>query len=162
VQYPEGLGRRLMLSWDEVIEMHRNGMDFAAHTVSHPTLTMVDLDIAKREILQSKADIESRLHSYVEFFAYPYGNANDQIARTVQESGFLGAVASDPAWIDQNSDPYRLGRILACEDFNIFKAIFFGFWPDLEKLIKHMSDSHASSDVQKPLLVHMIGAKSDG
>jgi peptidoglycan/xylan/chitin deacetylase (PgdA/CDA1 family) len=137
VELPEGLGRRLMLSWDDVVRMHQDGIDFGAHSVTHPILTNVDVEMAKNEILQSKADIEAHIQSRVKFFAYPNGEVNDQIAGIVKESGFVGAVTADPTWTSPASDSYKLPRILASNDFNIFKAIFCGLWPDIRKAIRY-------------------------
>ena len=43
VNIPLNLGKELILSWDEIKEMSKNGISFGAHTVSHPILTRIPL-----------------------------------------------------------------------------------------------------------------------
>ena len=60
------------LSWDEVIELHNQGISFGSHTVSHPQLKFVDRDGVRCEIEQSKETIECRLGGPIEAFSYPF------------------------------------------------------------------------------------------
>ena len=71
VDIPHDLGQDINLSWEEVKEMSECGVEFGAHTVTHPILTRISLDQAKFEILQSKKDIEKRLNQSVTTFSYP-------------------------------------------------------------------------------------------
>jgi peptidoglycan/xylan/chitin deacetylase (PgdA/CDA1 family) len=88
---------RLMLSWDEVREMHASGVAFGAHTVSHPILTKLPLDRAVEEIRLSKQAIEQQLHQPVTGFAYPNGGLDDfddRIRAAVRDCGFEYAVTT--------------------------------------------------------------------
>ena len=88
---------RLMLSWEEVRQMQRDGVSFGAHTVTHPTLTRVPLDRAAWEIVESKRQLEQRLQTEVKAFAYPNGRRGDFDASTKQilrEAGFTCAVTT--------------------------------------------------------------------
>lgn len=49
VDIPPNLGKELILSWDEIREMSRNGVSFGAHTINHPILTKLPLEGAKRK-----------------------------------------------------------------------------------------------------------------
>ncbi|MCX6659197.1 MAG: polysaccharide deacetylase family protein, partial [Candidatus Bathyarchaeota archaeon] len=84
VKIPDGLGEELILSWSEIQAMSNDGIDFGAHTVTHPVLTRVSLEQAKYEIFQSKVEIENRLNKQVTAFAYPRGMAGDFNAQTVE------------------------------------------------------------------------------
>ena len=88
---------RLMLSWDEVKQMHRGGVSFGAHTVSHTILSRLPVDRARWEIIESKREIERRIGAPVTTFAYPNGRAGDFDTSTkvvLREAGFDGAVTT--------------------------------------------------------------------
>lgn len=136
VTVPRDVGRKMILSWDEVSEMSRNGIDFGAHTLTHPILTNVSTDEARREVNLSKLEIESRLGKTVDFFCYPNGAYSVDVSRIVRESGFIGAVTTDPNWIRARTDPYLLGRVPASDDFNTLKAVLSGFYGDLPSVLR--------------------------
>ena len=134
VDIPEDLGKRLILSWDEVREMSSHGIAFGAHTVNHPILTRLPLEQAKREIVQSKKDIEEKLRQPVTAFAYPNGRPRDfnsHIANLVKESGFTCAVNSIPRWVTPKANLYELNRIGVSRDINRFEVSFSGLYGDL-------------------------------
>jgi len=131
VHIPYSVGQQLILSWTEVSEMSRNGVDFGAHTVTHPILTMTPPEEARREIAQSREDIEARVGKPVRLFSYPNGDFNAEIEGIVKELGFLAAFTCDPVWISSKSNFYELGRIGGPEDFDMFKLQWSGLWGDL-------------------------------
>ena len=50
-----------LLSWDEIIEMADNGIEFGAHTVNHADLSNLSFNKAAEEITRSKSKIQERL-----------------------------------------------------------------------------------------------------
>jgi len=136
VHIPDFIGQQLILSWSEVSEMSRNGIDFGAHSVTHPILTMTSLKEARREIAQSRDDIEARIGKQVQFFCYPNGDFNAEIEAIVKELGFLAAFTCDPAWIIRRPNFYELGRIGGDENFDMFKFQWSGLWSDLRTALR--------------------------
>ncbi len=67
----------LSLSWQQVQEMHSEGIEFAGHTVHHTILSKVDFPTAKREIDESLRTIERNIGTKVRVFVYPNGQRND-------------------------------------------------------------------------------------
>lgn len=132
VDIPSDLGSQLVLSWDEVAEMSRDGAQFGAHSVTHPLLTSLSPEQAKWEICQSKEDIEKRLRKKVDFFSYPDGRFNSEIVEIVKQSGFVAAVATHPSLMTPQSDLYRLGRIGMTDDPNTSAALLSGFWGNVQ------------------------------
>ncbi len=84
------------LTWDEITTMQRAGMRFGAHTLRHAWLTRLRLTDAKREIAESKTELESHLGMPVTVFAYPYGAASPQVIKLVQGAGYIAAVGTSP------------------------------------------------------------------
>ena len=124
----------LPLSWEEIREMSENGIDFGAHTVSHPRLTKIPLEKAREEIEESKREIEEKLGKEVKCFAYPYGDYNEEIIELVKTAGFACAVTTHPFPISKLTNFYALGRIGIDSDFHYFKALLSGFVSDLKRM----------------------------
>jgi peptidoglycan/xylan/chitin deacetylase (PgdA/CDA1 family) len=107
--------RTIMMSWQEVREMHDQGMSFGAHTVTHPNLPNTSLDEAEREIRESKEIIEAHLQAPVLDFSYPNGRGSshltDQIKDIVRHAGFHSAVTSVAGGVELGQDPFALKRV---------------------------------------------------
>ena len=134
VDIPKNIGKNLIMSWEEVKEMNENGIDFGAHTVTHPILTNISLSQAKQEIIQSKIDIEKRLKTTVKSFCYPNGQADDfnnEIINIIRESGFNCAVTTIPKTVEPDANLFNLGRIPPGWDFDAFKFCISGLYSDL-------------------------------
>jgi peptidoglycan/xylan/chitin deacetylase (PgdA/CDA1 family) len=101
---------REMLSWEEIREMHRWGITFAAHTVTHPDLTRLTADQVRSEACDSKAVIEDALGIAVTSFAYPYGRHNQQVREIVAQH-FACACSDRLGLVTLASDPYALERV---------------------------------------------------
>ena len=95
---------RSMLSWDEIQEMHRCGVTFGAHTLTHPDLTRLTFDQIRFEIYDSKAIIEDALGAPVTCFAYPHGRYNGRIRDLVQQ-GFACACSDKFGLMTSQSVP---------------------------------------------------------
>ncbi len=99
-----------MLSWQEIREMHSCGIEFGAHTCTHPELPHLALDEIEREMTHSQAIIEDMLGASVRSFAYPNGRY-DARSREVALRHFACACADTLALVTSNSDCYALERI---------------------------------------------------
>jgi len=140
VEIPAGLGKELILTWDEVREMSDSGIIFGAHSVNHPILTNLPLERAKWEISQSKTDIEEKLGKEVTAFSYPNGDFSPELAKFIKGSGFTCAVSVSPSKLVALKDnPYELSRIEPIEDSNKFKVMFCGLWGDLKNTLGRRS-----------------------
>ena len=103
----------LYLSWDQIIEMSRNGVSIGSHTCTHPWLTDVTLEEARREIVESKARLEQQLDKPVCLFAYPGGRIRDfdqDIISSVANSGYSGACTGLNGTNKDGISPYLLRR----------------------------------------------------
>ncbi len=68
---------RLMLNWDEVQKMAKDGILIGSHSHTHPILSQMPLQDAKEEIFNSKKIIEDNLGMKVKHFAFPNGREED-------------------------------------------------------------------------------------
>lgn len=100
-----------MLTWEQVREMHRHGIAFGAHTVTHPRLPELDPKQAKQEISDSKRAIEDALGRPCRYFAYPYGALDNRCRQLVADAGFTLACSTRSGFNHLERDPLVLHRI---------------------------------------------------
>lgn len=100
-----------MLTWQQIKEMHRHGIEFGGHTLTHPRLTQLDEETAAREISECKQAIEDRLGAECRYFAYPYGLFDTRIRDLVEASGYRLACSTRSGFNHPGRDPYILHRI---------------------------------------------------
>ena len=105
------------LAWDTVRALAGRGVEFGAHTESHPILSAVSShEELWREIAGCKARIEAELDRPVLHFCYPNGKTQDigaAAARMVQEAGMKTAVTAEPGINTADQDAFLLNRIAA-------------------------------------------------
>jgi peptidoglycan/xylan/chitin deacetylase (PgdA/CDA1 family) len=110
---------RVMLTWDEVREMHRMGMTIGSHTVTHPNLPSAGPEAASAEIQESKRRLEAEIDAPVTMFSYPNGGAEryftPELQRIVRESGYLAATTSANGFVSGTSDMFGLERVQVAE-----------------------------------------------
>ncbi|HEY2922831.1 MAG TPA: polysaccharide deacetylase family protein [Candidatus Binatia bacterium] len=101
---------RSMLSWGEIKEMHRSGIAFGAHTLTHPDLTRLRCERVEAEVVGGKAVIEDALGAEVISFAYPFGCYDNQ-CREIVSRHFICAFSDKLGLVGANSDPYAIERV---------------------------------------------------
>ncbi|WP_161973833.1 polysaccharide deacetylase family protein [Hwanghaeella grinnelliae] len=99
-----------IMTWDHLREMHQGGAAIEAHTVSH--LHMADADVAKlrEEVTESTLRIASEIGSKPKFFAYPYGEASDEVKAVVSEAGYTVAFGQQSGPLYPEADMLYLPR----------------------------------------------------
>ena len=94
-------GRRFFLDWDQVHEMAAGGFEIGSHGCSHRILTRLSTHEAHRELVRSKAEIESRIGRAVAQFAFPNEDASPALVALAARAGYrtacVGAGAGAPA-----------------------------------------------------------------
>jgi len=101
---------RSMLNWREIQEMKQWGIEFGAHTLTHPDLTRLPLDRVRTEICESKAIIEDALNSPVPCFAAPYSRYDDRSLEIIRQH-FACACSDKLSLTNLSSDLYALERV---------------------------------------------------
>ncbi|MBV9229473.1 MAG: polysaccharide deacetylase family protein [Chloroflexi bacterium] len=123
-----GEGEREIVSWEQLREISRNGIECGAHTHSHPQLDVLPLSQAKREIIQSKRILEEHLGENIFSFAYPYGYHTTAVKQIVREAGYTSACAVKNALSTAATDRFALARLLVGPntDVHAFAALLEG------------------------------------
>jgi peptidoglycan/xylan/chitin deacetylase (PgdA/CDA1 family) len=107
---PPSLASHELMSWAEVRELRSNGIEFGAHTRTHPDLTRLTDVQARREIVESKDAIENAIGCPVRTFAYPYGKFNRPV-REIVSRNFEAACSTNLGTASVESDRFLLERI---------------------------------------------------
>jgi len=98
----------LMLSWKHLQEM--SGLvDVYNHSVKHLHLVEQDVGIVRSEITRAQQRIQQELGVEEKFFAYPYGEFDEQSYGVVSDLGYVGFGQHSGA-INKNSDFLNLPR----------------------------------------------------
>jgi peptidoglycan/xylan/chitin deacetylase (PgdA/CDA1 family) len=100
-----------LLGWIDIIALDGDSpLSFEAHTVTHPNLTALDAETARREIVDSKHTLETRLGRAVAGFCYPAGLYGQRERRLVADAGFRAATTCEPGANASDGDTLTLRR----------------------------------------------------
>jgi peptidoglycan/xylan/chitin deacetylase (PgdA/CDA1 family) len=103
------------LSHDDVRRLAENGIEIGSHTITHPILGASEPENARREIANSKLELEGLLGKPVRAFAYPFGAPGlDFMPRDealVQASGYALAFAGEGGFVSRSSNRFALPRV---------------------------------------------------
>ena len=126
----------IMMSWDNVKEMSKDGMYFGSHTVTHSNLVRISLEQVEAELVKSKTDIEQKLGIKVDVFSYTYGglsDINEAIVKLLRKHGFILALLNDCS----NNDGFSLPRYSPPKNLFLFKmrTTFPRLYSGMQRLI---------------------------
>lgn len=108
----EGEANRLMLTWEQLIEIDASGIECGGHTLSHPQLDMIPLSRAREEIVRCKQILEEHLGHEIHSLAYPYGYFNSAIKQEVQAAGYTSACTVKHEMCSEMTDRFALTRLM--------------------------------------------------
>jgi peptidoglycan/xylan/chitin deacetylase (PgdA/CDA1 family) len=117
------------MTWEQILEMSVNRIEFGSHGVSHPVLSMLDSMKLQHELTHSRGHIESMLGKPVQVLAYPVGGEeafNETVRAAVKSAGYrlgvsyIAGIETPAKW-----DAYALRRLHVERyvDLRYFKAM---------------------------------------
>ena len=107
------LPRMANLSWDDAREMLALGHEIGSHTVNHANLGTAPEDELRRELFDSKAELEKQLCQRVRWLAYPFGgvkNFRPEAAALAEEAGYDGCLSGHGGFVEPGCDARLLPR----------------------------------------------------
>ena len=123
----------------QIKEMDIYGIEFGAHTCSHPHLPELSEQEARLEIMECKKDLENLLGKPTLSFAYPFGEGNEKLKGIVAEAGYTYAVATFSGPFSMQEDFFQIRRIEVASQTLLVsfkrKASGFYFKPSLLSLL---------------------------
>lgn len=90
-------------------------VEIGSHTVSHPVLSALPVNLQAEEISLSKSMLEGLLGDPIRTFAYPFGGHSHYTAETVaavRAAGFQWACSNFAGLVRADTDPWQLPRFL--------------------------------------------------
>jgi peptidoglycan/xylan/chitin deacetylase (PgdA/CDA1 family) len=76
------------MNWDELREHAARGIAVGSHTISHPHLTTLSDDELRRELTESRQEIEDRLRRSCDDLSYPYGEHDARVLAAARAAGY--------------------------------------------------------------------------
>jgi SAM-dependent methyltransferase/peptidoglycan/xylan/chitin deacetylase (PgdA/CDA1 family) len=119
-QFPAGDSERLvakfpafrMLSWEEVGGFASAGVEIGSHGVYHELHhALQPPEVRRRELVESKKEIEARIGRPCRSFSYPNGDYVTRSASEVRDAGYTVGFTTWPGTIMTRSSPFLLCRM---------------------------------------------------
>jgi peptidoglycan/xylan/chitin deacetylase (PgdA/CDA1 family) len=105
-----------MLTWPQIDDLHRAGIEVGAHTITHGFLTQYSDKQLEDELQIPKAILEERLGSEVGAFAYPQGDYDSRVVQATRRAGYRTATTVDQGRVGLRDDPLLLPRLLVSDN----------------------------------------------
>jgi peptidoglycan/xylan/chitin deacetylase (PgdA/CDA1 family) len=103
------LGQLATMTWDDLRAHAERGVTISSHGVSHAHLTQLSDNEVRRELTESKQELEDRLGRACSDFAYPYGEHDDRVRSAARAAGYAGAFALGAG--SDVHDPFAIPRV---------------------------------------------------
>jgi peptidoglycan/xylan/chitin deacetylase (PgdA/CDA1 family) len=98
------------LNWDQIRELVNEGVSIGAHSHSHYHMADLSIEEVINEIEISNNIFLKELGSIPPLFAFPYGEANEEIINLLKEYKFKVAFGQHSGVINETSNLYYLPR----------------------------------------------------
>lgn len=107
------------LTWEEIRELVKSGLDVGSHTCGHPRLTDLALPDVMRELSESQAAVRIHTQQPEVALSYPFGLTSEQIARLASSAGYSCAIAADCGPNPQKVNLHALSRTVIASDDDV-------------------------------------------
>ena len=107
-----GAASRPLLQPQELKSLPNLGVEIGSHSRTHRSLAAHGDEERSDETHGSADDIEALGLPRPRFFAYPFGEVDDEARSAVRKAGFAAAFGIAEGWADLGSDPLDLPRII--------------------------------------------------
>lgn len=101
-----------LLTREQLKYLQSQGWTIGCHSATHADFSNLSESQIKKEIIDSKKELEKQLGITVDYFAYPKGVFNDEIIKAVEKAGYKAAFAILPSCIDMTSSKWSLPRVV--------------------------------------------------
>jgi peptidoglycan/xylan/chitin deacetylase (PgdA/CDA1 family) len=103
------------VTWPQLVELARDGVDVESHTLTHPDLTKSAATLDD-ELAGSRKKIETQIGKPVRFLSYPYGAYDPSVIDAARRDGYEAAVTTRRAPITRATPLMELTRYLIHND----------------------------------------------
>lgn len=110
------LGTPGYMSPAQLRELRQHGFEIGCHSMTHPYLTDLDESGLRREIVDSKIQLEQILGQPVEHFSCPGGRCDSRVVITAKNAGYRTVSTSRVEPNSADTDQFALGRVAMLRD----------------------------------------------
>lgn len=113
-----------MLTWEQLLSFNASKVIVGSHGVTHEIHhENQDQDVRKRELEQSKLELERHLARPCNYFAYPNGNFHDLSSSEVQSAGYELAFTMNAGTVEGDTNPFLLPRLTPPSSLDSLKRL---------------------------------------
>ena len=126
------LRERVLLDWDELERMARDGVEVESHGATHAILTGLSEPDVERELRSAREKLLDRGHGRHGLLAYPSGAWDGRVARAAARLGYRAAFTAEGGLASASEEVMALPRLAMHEDVSRTRAEFLFRVPGLE------------------------------
>jgi peptidoglycan/xylan/chitin deacetylase (PgdA/CDA1 family) len=120
------------LSWDQIQELDRAGVNFGSHTMTHEILTRLKSAAVRYQVCSSRESLEKKLAKPCVAFCYPNGNWSAKTLEIVAEAGYSRATIGEGRAWTRDCDLLAIPRLNVSQDhvagpFGGFSRVVFEY-----------------------------------
>jgi peptidoglycan/xylan/chitin deacetylase (PgdA/CDA1 family) len=129
-----------LLNRAELKQLESTGMTIGAHSMSHPLFSRLPPELARAEMTESRACLETVLGKRVWAFAYPFGDAQSvtpEILIMAQEAGYSAAFLNWGGGLGAELPPFAIPRVHVTASMGLaeLEAHVAGFYSSLQRYV---------------------------
>lgn len=110
----------MVLTEDQLKSLAVEGVLIGSHCVTHPKVTLLQPEMARKELIESKGKLESILGRRVTLFSFPYNDFNERVIDLAKQAGYSRTFGNVPTYPISRVDRFLLGRLdVTPEDWGI-------------------------------------------
>lgn len=121
------VGSRETLSWEQVRELSRDGLDIQCHSKTHRYLGRMErkesfrnyFESVRKEIVESSKILRRHTGREVKYLAYPYGDTNALVAAMIRREGYRLAFTVERESVPFFSNDFRVSREMIYGSFTL-------------------------------------------
>ena len=111
----KGLSR--YMSWDQLRTLAGEGVTIGSQTQNHQHMADLDAAAVQDELIRSNKRFEDELNMVPDLFAYPYGEASNEVMELVRSAGFVASFGQHSGGIGTGTEMFYLPRFAMNEAF---------------------------------------------
>ena len=130
------VGKAEYMTWEQVTDLARSGMEIGSHTITHPDLTSLSPSVLESQLLVSKETLQEKVGVPVRALSYPGGAFNADVEAAAQRAGYEVAVTTRYGANHPAGKPMELSRvrIQGTDQLGSFKWKIEQFFPESSTL----------------------------
>jgi peptidoglycan/xylan/chitin deacetylase (PgdA/CDA1 family) len=100
-----------LLSVEQMRGLPVSLVTIGSHTLTHPLLTELEENDARRELQESRAKLEAMLDRKVGEFSFPFGGFNEKLVELCRQAGYERIYTTLPAFAFEKPNQFVVGRV---------------------------------------------------